>query len=124
MSRRTARDDTVAAPLLADDGESTDGFWDSELFWDADELVGDENTDLLEQVLTERHDAAAAERTTRSYMGVAADADECAQLAHWAEHHACSRCRRRRSTGHDLTGLEHDECRRALRVAQLLTPGV
>jgi len=116
MSRRTARDDTLPAPAGTDDGDPVDPFWD------ADALAGDENADLMEQVLAERPDAVAAARTTRSYMGVAADADECVQLAHWAEHHACSRCRRRRSTGNDLAGLEHDECRRALRVAQLLTP--
>jgi hypothetical protein len=140
MSRRTHRHDDGRVAVddrdgLDHDGPDHDGPDHDDLeviaavigpdpleeFWGADSLATEENAEALATLLDEDHDADAAARATRSYMGTAAGEEEREQLARWAESKACSRCRRRLTTTHDPAALPHDGCRNALRTARLLT---
>jgi hypothetical protein len=91
-------------------------------FWDVDRLDAEDNDDAFALVIEEHEDETPAERATAVYMGRVAEVDpvECGLLADWAESKACRACRRRFHRDGDLARLQHDECRTAFRVGELL----
>src|SRR5215510_6196051 len=110
MSRNaTTEVDEIAEAVLEADEH---GFWDRPTDLDEPLVIADEDPTI------------DGEHETRVYMGkvrhTQADRDELDALADWAQDHACAECRDAISTDHDPDGLEHDDCRSALRAARLL----
>ena len=84
-------------------------------------LHTEENAQALDRIIDEEHDADAAERATRSYMGTALGDDEREELAAWAEAKACAECRAAFDRADDAAVAAHDDCRTALRAAGVLS---